>query len=179
MVNNKNLQNSKVSLSQNLTHTNMFRHIQYSSWLAFWPQTKIKALAFSSRSSRPIEMQNQKSPKAIKWHVMVSLCRASQIEANREVPLLFAFSSMQICHSQEFPPWTGSCLPKWMLKTNYQIKQSSGMSRVLPKRPSYLIPQPLGSLPICVQFCSATLAKAVPRSSSLQYRSIGDWSLRF
>jgi len=99
MVNNKNLQNSKVSLSQNLTHTNMFRHIQYSSWLAFWPQTKIKALAFSSRSSRPIEMQNQKSPKAIKWHVMVSLCRASQIEANREVPLLFAFSSMQICHT--------------------------------------------------------------------------------
>lgn len=148
----------------------MFRHIQYSDWLAFWPQTKIKALAFSSRSSRPIEMQNQKSPKAIKWHVIVSLCCASQIEANLEVPLLFAFSSMQIFHTPGISTMD-RVLSSKMDVENYQIKQSSGMSRVLPKRPSYLIPQ-LGSLPVCVQFCSATLAKAVPRSSSLQYRRL-------
>ena len=116
-------------------------------------------------------MQNQKSPKAIKCHVMVSLCRASQIEANLEVPLLFAFSSMQICHTPGISTMD-RVLSSKMDVENYQIKQSSGMSRVLPKRPSYLIPQPLGFLPVCVQFCSATLAKAVPRSSSLQYRRL-------
>ena len=143
------------------------RKLKLRLWLSLHdPQDQLKC--------RTRKVQKQSS--GMSWYHSVVPLRLKPI-----VRFLYCshFHPCKFAIRQEFPPWTGSCLPKWMLKTNYQIKQSSGMSRVLPKRPSYLIPQPLGSLPICVQFCSATLAKAVPRSSSLQYRSIGDWSLRF
>lgn len=114
----------------------------------------------------------QKQSSAMSWYHSVVPLRLKPI-----LRFLYCshFHPCKFAIRQEFPPWTGSCLPKWMLKTT---KSNSHLewAEFFPNDPVISSRNHWGP-------CPSVYNSARPLSPKL-YRgavaySIGDWSLRF